>query len=301
MGRRHAETYLRLPGVQLTAVSTRDPQKHLLVEKEWGATAVADYRDLVGKVDAVTVATPTYLHAEVAEFLASAGIHVLVEKPIAATEQEAARLIAAADRGKAVLMVGHIERFNPAFIRLSAAMRSAILQPEPTYIKAYRMGPFDGRIHDVCVVLDLMIHDIDLSFALRPATTFDIHQALGMSIVTSRTDVAMADYTLSGDGLPPAQVSLLASRVNETKRRMIEVRSGGFVGKADLFEQRVWVSSNGHEPTEVPVERQHPLDLQLAHFAASVRSGTVPAVTGEMGSASLKLAQEIVRHVSTRG
>lgn len=301
MGRRHAETYVRLPGAELVAVATRDAEKRRQAESEWGVATFSDYRDLVGRVDAVTIATPTYLHAEIAEFLVTKGVHVLVEKPLAVTEQEAARVIAAARAANVCLMVGHSERFNPAFIRLAGEMRAAVPRPEKTRIRAYRMGPFDGRIHDVCVILDLMIHDIDLSLALHPAEAWEIHQALGMSVVTSRTDVGMVEYTLNSNGVPPARVTLLASRANETKRRVIEVESGGFLGKADLFEQRVWVATAGQEWKELSVAREAPLDLELAHFIASVRAGTQPAVPGEAGAAALRLALDLIRRVQNGG
>lgn len=297
MGMRHAETYRRLPGAHLAAISTRDDKKRRMAEAEWDVATFTDYRDLVGHVDAVTIATPTYLHAEIAEFFASNGVHVLVEKPLAVTEQEAARVIEATKAARVCLMVGHIERFNPAFIRLSAEVRAAVRQPEPMRIRAHRMGPYDGRIHDVCVILDLMIHDIDLSLALHPSNSWEIHQVLGMPIVTSRTDIGMAEYTLNSNGVPPAHVTLLASRTSETKRRVIEVEAGAFRGKADLFEQRVWVAPSGKEWTELPVEREFPLDLELAHFVASVRSGTQPAVTGEAGAAALRLALDLTRRV----
>ena len=145
MGRRHAETYARLPGARLAAIATRDADKRRQAETEWGVVTFSDYRDLVGHVDAVTVATPTYLHAEIAEHLLTQGIHVLVEKPLAVTEQEAARVIAAAKAAGVCLMVGHIERCNPAFIRLAAEMRAAVQRQEKTRIRAYRMGPYDGR------------------------------------------------------------------------------------------------------------------------------------------------------------
>lgn len=301
MGRRHAETYARLPGARLVAIATRDADKRRQAETEWGVVTFPDYRDLVGHVDAVTVATPTYLHAEIAEHLLTQGIHVLVEKPLAVTEQEAARVIAAAKAAGVCLMVGHIERFNPAFIRLAAEMRAAVPRQEKTRIRAYRMGPYDGRIHDVCVILDLMIHDIDLSLALHPAEGWDIHQALGMPVVSSRTDVGIVEYTLRSNGAPPAKVTLLASRTNETKRRVIEVQSGGFFGKADLFGQRVWVAPAGQEWRELPVAREAPLDLQLAHFVASVRAGTQPAVPGEAGAAALRLALDLVRRIQNTG
>lgn len=301
MGRRHAETYLRLPGAKLTAVATRDPEKRRQAENEWGVVTFSDYREIVEHVDAVTIATPTYLHAEVAEYLITKGIHVLVEKPLAATEQEAARVIAAAKAAGVRLMVGHIERFNPAFIRLAAEMRASVPEPEKTRIRAYRMGPFDGRIHDVCVILDLMIHDIDLALALHPAEAWEIHQALGMSVVSNRTDVAMVEYTLNSNGTPPAKVTLSANRTSETKRRVIEIERAGFLGKADLFEQRVWVAPAGQEWKELPVDREPPLDLQLAHFIASVRAGTQPAVPGEAGAAALRLALDLTRRIQGNG
>lgn len=300
MGSRHAEAYRRLAGVRLVAAATRDPQRRKEAEQAWGIETTDDYRELVGRVDAVTVATPTYTHAEVTEFFASSGVHVLVEKPIAATQQEAARVVAAADDANICLMVGHVERFNPAFIRLAAATKALRPKDSPARIRAFRMGPYDGRIHDVCVVLDLMIHDIDLVTALHPGDTWRMHQALGMSVVTSRTDIGQIEFEMQGEGIPPAHVHLLASRTHETKRRVIEVSCGGFTGRADLLEQRVWIANGTRDFVEAKVERGSPLDLQLAHFVASVRSGTPPAVSGRMAAQALKICLDAARMIQGR-
>lgn len=296
MGVRHAEAYRRLPGVRLAAVATRSEERRQAAAAEWGVEAYADYRALVGRVDAVTVATPTYLHAEIAEHLLRAGIHVLVEKPIAVTEHEALRLQAAAAAAGVTLMVGHVERFNPAFIRLTGALNAARAGGEPLYVRAYRMGPYDGRIQDVCVVLDLMIHDIDLALAVTGGRAWRIRHALGMNVVTDRTDVAMVEGEISAPGRAPARLHLLASRVNETKRRLFEVRTGRFLGRADLLEQRVWVAQ-GADWRELPVERQSALELQLAHFVACVRCGTPPAVTGATGTTALKFCLDVVEAI----
>lgn len=297
MGWRHAEAYRRLAGVRLVAASTRDPERRQEAQQAWGIETVADYRELVGRVDAVTIATPTYTHAEITEFFAGAGVHVLVEKPIAATQQEAARVVAAAEKANICLMVGHVERFNPAFIRLAASMKALRAKDAPVRIKGYRMGPYDGRIHDVCVVLDLMIHDVDLVTALHPGDTWQIHQALGMAVVTPRTDIGQVAFELYAEGTPPANVQLLASRANEIRRRVIEVNCGNFSGKADLLEQRVWLANGTKDYVETNVERGSPLDLQLAHFVASVRSGTPPAVSGQMGAQALKICLDVARTI----
>lgn len=296
MGKRHAEAYRRLPGVRLTAIATRDAGKRATARTAWGVAAFADYRELVGHVDAVTVATPTYLHAEVAEYLMQAGVHVLVEKPIAITEQEALRLQEAAEAADVILMVGHVERFNPAFLRLVAEPK-LIRSTDPLRVRACRMGPYDGRITDVCVVMDLMIHDFDLALALSGANRWTVRQAIGMSVLTKRTDVAMVECQLLGETGRPVKAVFMASRVTDEKRRVLEVSSGSFTARADLLEQRVWVQDGGGEWSELSIDRQPPLELQLAHFAASARSGTRPVVDGEVGTTALRISLDTVQAI----
>lgn len=300
MGARHVEACRNVAGVKLVSGVTRNAQRQKAAQRKWQLKTTTDYRSLIGQVDVVTVATPTYTHAEIAEFFLRRGVHVLVEKPIAATEAQASRMIEAAEFSGACLMVGHVERFNPAFIRLSAGMRMHSQDNEPMHIQAYRMGPFDGRIRDVCVIVDLMIHDIDLATMLAEATTWDVQRAQGMAhIVTPRYDVAFVDFTCkSENAITPTSVQLFASRTNETRRRVIQVQRGNFVGKADLFQQRVWFGQNGDELVEVEVDQGNALELQLSHFIASVRSGTSPAITGAMGRRALQIglaARELIQ------
>lgn len=296
MGRRHAEAYTRLAGVKLTAVATRHPAKRREAEEAWQVEATEDYRNLVGHVDAVTIAAPTVLHAEMAEFFAAAGVHVFVEKPIAATASEAKRLLKATEASGVCLMVGHIERFNPAFIRLAAEVARRGTD-RPLTIRAQRMGPYDGRIQDVCVVLDLMIHDADLAGALAGHESWRVEQALGVPVVTHRLDLALADIELERRGAPPARVRLVASRVADAKRRVLEVSFDGFLGRADLIAQRVWLSEGRGELAEVKVDSGSALDLELAHFVASVHSGTRPAVTGEQATQALHLCLDVIQHI----
>ncbi len=298
MGRRHAETYLRLPGVRLTGVATPDPEKCEETAGLWNVIACQDYRDLTPHVDAVSVTTPTALHSEVVEHFISAGVHVLVEKPIAATEQEAVRMVNMAAEAGVCLMVGHVERFNPAIIRL-AARAAPRVKDSPSELRAFRMAPYDGRGCDIDVTLDLMIHDIDLVRMLHPGERCRVVQSQSMSIESGRPDVALATLEISGGGAPPATVKLLASRIADQKRRMFEVRCKGFTAKADLVAQRLWIAEGGSEFEEIPVERESALALELAHFVASVRAGTPPAVSGQHGVEALRICLDVIEHAAS--
>lgn len=286
MGRRHAEAYRRLAGARLTAVATPDAERRAEAAAAYRVAAFADYRELLPHVDAVSVAAPTALHAEVAEYFIRAGVHVLVEKPMAATEAEAARMVAAAREAGVCLMVGHVERFNPAMVRLAAEAALPVRQG-PAEMRAYRMAPFDGRGCDVDVTLDLMIHDVDLACMVHPGTRWRVIQSQSMAVVTPLPDVALATAELEGGGAPPLRVRLLASRVADARRRVVEVQAEGFFGRADLLDQRVWISDERGGLRELPVRREASLDLEVAHFVDSVRSGTRPIVSGEDGARAL--------------
>lgn len=298
MGRRHAETYLRLPGVRLTSVATPDPDKCEEAARLWNVIACTDYREMTPHVDAVSVTTPTALHSEVVEHFISAGVHVLVEKPIAATEQEAVRMVNMAAEANVCLMVGHVERFNPAVIRLAARAAAEVME-SPCELRAFRMAPYDGRGRDIDVTLDLMIHDVDLVRMLHPGDRCRIVQSQSMSVESGRPDIALATLEMSGGGAPPAAVKLLASRIADRKRRLFEVRCKGFVARADLIAQRLWIAEGGSDFEEIPVERESALALELAHFVASVRAGTPPAVSGQHGAEALKICLDIMEQAAS--
>src|SRR3954469_18334100 len=188
LGRQHARIHAALAAEgksEFVAVCDRVEETARAVAGERGARWTADWRTLAGEVDAVSLATPTESHAEIACALLEAGVHVLVEKPISRTLEEADRMIAAAERGGATLMVGHLERFNPALIALRPHVR------QPVYFEIHRVGQFTARSLDIDVVLDLMIHDLDIVQWLvgEEVAVTELH-AVGIPILTGKVDAA---------------------------------------------------------------------------------------------------------------
>ena len=190
LGAQHARIHAALAaegGTKLISVCDLDEERGRKIAAEWGIDLVTDWHDLIGKVDAVSLAVPTESHCEIACGLLAAGIHVLVEKPISRTLDEADRMIAAAEKGGAVLQVGHAERFNPALVALRPHVRN------PVYFEIHRVGQFTARSLDIDVVLDLMIHDLDIVQWLvgEEVEVTSLH-AVGIPILTDRVDAANA-------------------------------------------------------------------------------------------------------------
>jgi predicted dehydrogenase len=185
LGKFHAQKFAEIPGADLVAVVDVDIQARERVAKELGVDAVGDYRKLIGAVDAVSVVVPTPAHFEIAEAFLDSGTHVLVEKPITETVEQAARLIEVARQRSAVLQVGHLERFNPAVRALEPLLH------KPRFVESVRIAPYNERGTDVDVVLDLMIHDIDL-IQFIAGSPIDRVEAVGAAVITDKPDVANA-------------------------------------------------------------------------------------------------------------
>src|SRR5262245_19929330 len=183
LGKHHARILSTLPGITLVGVVDTNAERAAAIAADHGTQAYADWRDLAGRLDAAIVAVPTEAHAEVAEPLVRSGVHTLVEKPLALTLAEADRLIHAARDGGAVLAVGHSERSNPAF----TAARPHI--QDPRFIEVHRLGTFSPRSLDIDVVLDLMIHDLDLLLSLVKSEV-ESAEAVGVPVLTTRIDIA---------------------------------------------------------------------------------------------------------------
>jgi predicted dehydrogenase len=298
MGRRHLETLARLQVGKLSAVATRSADKRAAASVEFGVAAVADYRELDEQVDAVVVSVPTVLHAEVATFFLERGVHVLVEKPIAATLDEARELIDTAKRSGALLMVGHIERFNPAYLCLQELLQARGGIQALTgnvVIQAFRMGPFDGRIQDVGVEHDLMIHDVDAISGLLPGAQLELRSALGMRVITSQTDVALAqlDADFRGRSGPKVKAQILASRVADAKRRSLRIEHPRLRVDLDFMNQTLHVSERDGDLQPIEVQKAFPLDAELRHFVDCVRRRAVPSVDGHDGLRALEICTAI--------
>src|SRR5256712_3704671 len=298
LGQHHARVFAELAGARLVGVADVDRPRAIAIAGRHGCRAVTDYRELLPDVEAVSVVTPTLLHHVIARTCLAAGRHVLVEKPLAATVAEARDLVAAAaDRG-VTLQVGHIERFNAAF----RATRGAI--KEPTLIECRRWAPFTPRGADVDVVLDLMIHDLDIVLSVL-ASEVQTVEAQGVSLVSSTTDVAHA-RVLFDTG---CTAIFSASRVAEAKVRELRFYEPESFLVVDLLEQTARIGRRIIGPEGdakiiaqlIRGDRQEALKLELQAFLESVRQRTPPLVSGKDGVAALRLAESIMAQIKRGG
>jgi predicted dehydrogenase len=291
LGRHHARVLSSLADATLVGIVDADPGRAAEVADATGTTVVARVADLVGEVDAVSVAVPTEAHADVALPLLEAGIHVLLEKPMTRSIEEADRLLAAARDAGAMLAVGHIEHFNPAVL----AARPHI--HEPRFIEVHRLGTFPERSLDIDVVFDLMIHDLGLVLELVGSEVVGI-EAVGVPVLTPRVDIANARLTFANGCI----ANITASRISRDQVRKIRFFQRNTYLSIDYRAQEVeaWrlVPQEGGPPRidggKLEVERDEPLRRELADFVGAIREHRPPGVTGAQGRAALVLANEIV-------
>jgi predicted dehydrogenase len=297
LGQHHARVYAELPGTTLVGVHDRDPQRAREVAARHGCRAFDDAEALAREVDAVSVAVPTEAHHAVAGPLLDAGRHVLVEKPITASLAEADDLIARAAARGAALQVGHVERFNPAL----DILREAVAQPR--FVEAHRMGAFSPRSLDVDVVLDLMIHDLDIVLWLDGSDPVQV-DAVGVPVLTARVDIANARLRFASGLI----ANLTASRVSAERVRKFRVFAPRTYVSADLAERvaRVYRLSEALGPDNRPDidvqttkgQQEEPLRRQLAAFMQAVRTGVRPVVAGEDGRRALALARTVIERMA---
>lgn len=298
-GRFHARHYALNQDVELAAIVDADAGRAHALAEEHGATAFTDPADLIGRVDLVSIAVPTARHHETAKQLLSAGIHCLIEKPIASTLAEADDLIATADAGGLVLQTGHIERFSAVYRALAGQVRS------PKLIDVVRAGPMRERANDVDVVLDLMIHDIDIvaGFADSPVAAIE---AVGLAMVNATSDIVNARLTFE-NGLV---ANLTANRIAEGVERVTKVYEDDRYAVCDFANSRIStferlgdVASKGLEAARTEsheIAREDSLANEIAHFVACVRTGARPLVDGRAGREALKIAQGVMDAVHAR-
>ncbi|MGC8733229.1 MAG: Gfo/Idh/MocA family protein, partial [Halothiobacillaceae bacterium] len=214
LGKFHADKYALLPECELVAVVDANPKTAASLAAKHGCRGLTDYRELLGKVDAVSIAVPTSLHFEVARDFLAAGIHVLVEKPITTTVEQADELIRLAREKNRVLMVGHLERFNPAILALDGVL------DQPRFIESTRLAPFKPRATDVSVVLDLMIHDIDIILDIVDSPITHV-EASGACVLTNDTDIANARLTFANGCVANVTASRISLK-SERKMRLFQ-------------------------------------------------------------------------------
>ena len=287
IGRNHARVYSELEEADLVAVYDTDTEWASKLAAEFGAQAVDSLESLIGKVDAASVSTPTVTHLEVGSKLLKAGKDVLVEKPISDSLVNAKVLVDLAHEKGRVLQVGHIERFNPVMEQLENCMT------QPVFIESHRLSPFPKRSLDIGVVLDLMIHDLEIILHLVHSPVAHV-DAVGVSVLTTREDIANARIRFENGCV----ANVTASRISPERMRKIRVFQSDSYLSLDYQEQSGWIyRKDGMEIVrdEVKVEKDEPLKLELAAFIDCIKKGEQPKVSGHHGAAALDIAMEITQ------
>ena len=295
LGRHHARLYATLPGARLVAVADRDRERARAVAAEYGAEAFDSMEGLLGKVKAASVAVPTIHHRETAEFLLRAGIDVLVEKPIAPSVEDADSILTTASETGRIVMVGHTERFNPAIRALARAVDA------PRFLEIHRLAGVSARSTDVDVILDLMIHDLDLLLFLDGTDAVQV-DAVGVAALTDKVDIANARIRLASGCV----ANLTASRISAEKLRRVRVFQSRTYLACDTAEQSVerWHLAYGPDGAPkishdaLPVEDGEPLAIELSAFLEAVRTRTGPDMDGRAGRRALDLAFRVLDSIA---
>src|SRR5512136_2349174 len=287
MGSNHARVFAGLPGTELVGVADPDRKQGDFVARTLGCAAVADIDELLDLgVDAITIAAPTHLHRDIALAAIARGVHVMVEKPIASTVEEGRELINAARRAGVTLMVGHVERFNPAV----EAVKEAIRNEDILSIAITRVGPFPPRMSNVGVVIDLAVHDIDLIRWFTDSDIVEVQPQLA-SAVAEREDIALLQFRTASGVLAHINTNWLTP----FKARNVTVATRGKYVMGDLLTRQVtecfgFKPDGSYSMRHLPVGHDEPLRAELIAFLHAIRTGGVPAVTGDEGVASLEVA-----------
>jgi predicted dehydrogenase len=298
LGRFHAQKHRLLDGVELVAVCDRDPERSRSVAAEVGTTALQDYRALLGKVDAVTIAATTAEHFALAAFFLEHGVHVLVEKPMTRTSAEAAILTKLAAERRLKLQVGHVERFNPALVAARETLTTV------RFIECHRLAPFKGRGADVNVILDVMIHDLDVILSLVDAQPTNV-SAVGIPVLMDDIDIANARIEFANGAI----ANVTASRVSTTPQRRFRVFQPNQYVSIDFGSGEVRrVTKDGEWREGASPLREETWNLEKGDALLAETKAFVDAivadkpcvVSGADGLASLELAEMIDADIARR-
>ena len=289
-GRNHVRVYSQLDDAELVGITDANPERARHVAAEFGTRVLVDADALAGQVDAVSVAVPTVEHARVGCKLLEQGIDVLVEKPMAASLEEADELIGAARKNARVLQVGHLERFNPAVVAVQEIVT------RPLFFEVHRLGVFSPRSLDVDVVYDVMIHDLDILLALVESPVAGL-KTVGIPILTDKVDIAHARIEFESG----AVANVTASRVSTERVRKMRFFQAHEYISIDYARQdalRVRVQEGGAQPQfafeKLPTQPEEPLRAELRGFLDAVRTRSVPRVDGLAGRRALELADRVM-------
>ncbi len=292
LGQIHAKIYDSMPNVDLVMLADTDENITESLAAQYSCDCTTNFMDMLDKVDAVSIVVPTSLHYDVAQPFLEAGIATLLEKPIAASVDQARRLVELAAQNETPFLIGHLERYNPALRAVATKVA------EPKYIEVHRLGTFVERATDVDVVTDLMIHDLDLVLSLVDEEPEDV-QAIGSKVITDHVDLANVRLQFPSG----AVANITASRVSNKRFRRFRVFGPeGYYG-INLMDQELDVVTKGDTPeggsfaelnTEhIEFDTEQPLQVELAHFIDVSNGQAVPMVTGLQGLRALQLAEQI--------
>ena len=295
LGRQHVRIYSEMDSVELVAVVDKNPDTAQSVAREFHTTALTNHSEVLGKVDAVSLAVPTTEHCRIGCHLLEQGINVLVEKPIASSVEEAEALIRSAKLHERILQVGHLERFNPAVIEARKIAR------QPLFFEVHRLGVFTSRSLDIDVVFDLMIHDLDVVLDLVGSPVKSV-SAVGLPILSRKIDIANARIEFMNGCV----ANLTASRVSTEKVRKLRFFQPNEYVSLDYSRQDLVVLSvNQNQPGQPPgfisrkieTRRIEPLKAEIESFLKVVRIEGQPEVAAESSKLALELAQQVVEKI----
>ena len=302
LGQHHARHFSENPRCELIGVVDLNESAANRVAKNCHTQSFSDFKKLLGQVDAVSIVVPTVGHFEVASFFLNHGVHVLVEKPITNSVEDARALIDLARANNLVLQVGHIERFNAAIRKLRDVLDT------PRFIECHRLGPYDPRVKDVGVVLDLMIHDLDILHGIVRSPIVSI-EATGAPILSRREDIANARITFENGCI----ANLTASRVTPSKKRKIRIFQDDAYIAIDYDRQSMEIYRRVELPQtkdntqrfeivrkRLRVKLEDKMQLEIDHFLECVQSGARPLVDGEAGALALEAAVQISEQIYER-
>jgi len=297
LGKFHAEKYARLEGVDLVGVVDTDPDTAEAVARKYDTRVFTDYTDLIGAVDAVSVVVPTPLHFTISRDFLANDVDVLIEKPITTTLEEADELIRLAEERDLLIQVGHLERFNPAVVALNGKIHN------PRFIESHRLSVYQERGTDVSVVLDLMIHDIDIILSFVRSDVTRIHAA-GVPVISGQVDIANARLEFKNGCVANVTASRISNRT-EREIRLFQRDAYIFVDFANheitLIHQTDSETVDripGMEREQMSFPKSDALDDEIRAFIRAVRRREPPEVTGIMGRNALKVALSIMDQIS---
>jgi predicted dehydrogenase len=291
LGSIHARIYAGLPDVQLVAIADTNLKQAKKIARACRCQYFSDYRELFGLVEAVSIAVPTKLHYKIAYDFLEHNIHPLVEKPFTDTVREADELLALAKKKGLALQVGHVERFNAAVQAVQE------LPGRPKFIECHRLGPFAARVKDVGVVLDLMIHDIDIILGMVDSAVQSI-QAVGVNVLTGHEDIANARLNFKNG----AVANITASRISPKSMRKIRLfQENAYISLDYEAQEALIYEKQGKKITrkKINIKKEKPLQKELRSFIQCVKEKKPPLVSGQQGRDALAIASEILEKIKS--